>query len=94
MKQTFLDLDISGTGSLNKFDLQTAFKEITGQKLDDEALEKVFNMVDVDKDGQISYTEFKIAAIKKEDILDERMIENAFKIFDKDGNGSICVEEI
>lgn len=46
------------------------------------ALKKRFNQVDASKDGKISRTEFT-----------DFMIEEAFKLYDKDGKGYVTLEE-
>lgn len=40
--------------------------------------------VDIDRNGYIEYTEFLMAASKRETLLNESYLELAFKLFDKD----------
>jgi Ca2+-binding EF-hand superfamily protein len=51
-------------------------------------------MVDQDQNGFISYEEFLRATIDLKDILSEKNLEEAFKQFDKNGDGSISALEI
>eukprot|EP00927_Polykrikos_kofoidii_P031742 TRINITY_DN27228_c0_g1_i2.p2 TRINITY_DN27228_c0_g1~~TRINITY_DN27228_c0_g1_i2.p2 ORF type:complete len:175 (+),score=33.29 TRINITY_DN27228_c0_g1_i2:23-526(+) len=50
--------------------------------------------MDVDKDGRISYTEFLAAALDRRLYEQERVCYEAFRLFDRDGNKSICRKEL
>ena len=50
--------------------------------------------VDADGSGYIDYSEFLMAALRKETLLNRDYLENAFNIFDKDGSGTITAEEL
>ncbi len=50
--------------------------------------------VDVDQNGSIDYSEFVMATLNKKNLLSAERLESAFKIFDKDNNGYIDVNEI
>ena len=55
---------------------------------------KIFEHLDLDGSGEISYDEFLSAMIDTKKVITEDKLERAFKIFDKDGNGRLSVEEI
>merc|ERR1719230_1410320 len=50
--------------------------------------------LDADGSGVIDYTEFLAATLDKKTYMEEAALWNAFRIFDRDGNGSISKEEL
>jgi calcium-dependent protein kinase len=62
--------------------------------MSDEEVENMFNSVDSDKSGFIDYTEFIVATVNSDDFNSNEFLQAAFKMFDKDGSGSISAEEI
>ena len=51
-------------------------------------------MVDVDRSGEIDFSEFVTATVNRGDLLKEEKLRAAFDLYDKDGSGSISVDEI
>lgn len=51
-------------------------------------------MVDVDKSGEIDFSEFVTATLNRERLLQDDKLEAAFRMYDKDGSGSISTDEI
>ena len=62
--------------------------------MSDEEVEAMFNAVDTDKSGFIDYSEFVVAALNENALTSNEKLQAAFKMFDKDGSGSISAEEI
>merc|ERR1719163_1692797 len=54
----------------------------------------MFKSVDSDNSGFIDYTEFIVASVNSEEFNSNEFLQAAFKMFDKDGSGSIQAEEI
>jgi calcium-dependent protein kinase len=54
----------------------------------------MFAKVDADGNGEIDYSEFVIATMNEKHLLSNNKLETAFKMFDKDGGGSISTDEI
>jgi len=54
----------------------------------------MFNAVDVDNSGTLDYTEFVMATMNEKDLITNERLKAAFRLFDKDGNGTISPEEI
>ena len=55
---------------------------------------RIFDLVDTDKSGSIDYTEFIAATMDKEKAICKQSLQMAFRVFDKDGNGKITLDEI
>lgn len=54
----------------------------------------MFDEIDIDKNGTIDYTEFVMATMSDKETMTNEKLQQAFRLFDKDGNGSIEADEI
>ena len=54
----------------------------------------MFSKVDTDNSGEIDYSEFVVSTMNEQNLLSNNKLQIAFKMFDKDGGGSISTEEI
>ena len=54
----------------------------------------MFAKVDSDNSGEIEYSEFVVATLNEKNLLSGNKLQTAFKMFDKDGGGSISTDEI
>lgn len=54
----------------------------------------MFEEIDIDKSGTIDYTEFVMATMNDKHTMTVENLQQAFRLFDKDGNGSIEAAEI
>jgi len=52
------------------------------------------SIVDKNKSGKIDYSEFVMATCNRHNMLEKDRLETVFKMFDKDSNGSLTVEEV
>ena len=50
--------------------------------------------IDADGSGEIDFSEWLIAAIDKKSIMTEENLKCIFSMFDKDGGGSITLDEL
>ena len=57
-------------------------------------VDKAFARADLDGDGGIDFSEWQISCVNKEQILKKDRLAEAFKHFDKDGDGKISAKEI
>ena len=89
----FKAMDENNDGFLDKKELKDGFEKI-GKLYNDKEIDKLFEEIDLDGNGKISYSEFLAAAINKEELLSDERIEKVFKMVDKDKNGKLSIEEI
>lgn len=54
----------------------------------------MFDAVDIDGNGSIDYTEFVMATMNERDLVSQQKLKAAFRLFDKDGSGSISQDEL
>jgi len=54
----------------------------------------MFAKVDADGSGEIEYSEFVVATLNEKNLLSNNKLQTAFRMFDKDGGGSISIDEI
>jgi calcium-dependent protein kinase len=65
------------------------FPNITNEEID-----RILEIADADGSGEIDYSEWVVATIDKKKLLSDKKMIQAFKLFDKDGGGSISPEEV
>ena len=87
---TFLRFDSDSSGSLGPAEFKEAFKDT---EITDEVLDKMFDEVDFNGDGEINYSEFMVAFARKEVTKDIKHLEAVFKHF-CDDNGFITPKSL
>ena len=87
-------MDSNGDGTLSKTEIKEGFKLFYGDEMNDDMIEQIFFKTDFDKNGQISYSEFIVATMNKQELLDKENLKAAFDLFDTDQSGFISKEEI
>ena len=80
---TFLRFDSDSSGSLGPAEFKEAFKDT---EITDEVLDKMFDEVDFNGDGEINYSEFMVAFARKEVTNDVKHLEAVFKHFCDDSS--------
>lgn len=60
----------------------------------EEEVDRILKQADTDGNGELEYSEWVIATADKRKLLTEERLNTAFKMFDKDGGGSISADEI
>lgn len=93
-KEAFQIFDKDGDNLITTKELGTVMRSL-GQNLSEDELKDMIEEVDKDKSGTIDFQEFlSLMALKmKETDIEEELIE-AFKVFDRDGNGLISAHEL
>ena len=90
----FNQMDVDGDGKINKKEfLKGLQNKISSDTLKSD-VDTIFKNIDMDNNGYIEYEEFVRAAVNKEHFIDRRVIQFAFKYFDKDDSGEITFNEI
>ena len=59
-----------------------------------EEVDRIFHQVDVDKSGEIDFSEFVAATVNKNSLMQDEKLRAAFNYFDRDGCGHLKVSEI
>lgn len=72
---------------------RTLYPDQIGEEVDERATE-VFNRADVDGSGTIDFGEWCTATINQQELLNGPNMLAAFKLFDKDGGGTIDASEV
>ena len=93
-KEAFQIFDKDGDGSITTKELGTVMRSL-GQNPSDDEIKAMIEEVDVDKSETIDFKEFLglMAKKMKNSDSEEELIE-AFRIFDRDGNGKISAHEL
>jgi calcium-dependent protein kinase len=94
MLELFQSFDKNGDGVLSKEEIFEGYKAALGEIEAKREVERIMSEIDIDKSGTIDYNEFLIAATNRQSVLNKEKLEQTFKMFDKDGNGSISLDEI
>lgn len=94
IRDVFRSLDRNGDGRLSKDELLLAYRQHNTEEQTQEIVENVMRKVDVDKNGFIDYSEFLAASINVQTLTSKANLEQAFRLFDKDGSGKITIQEV
>ena len=91
LRTTFADLDTDGDGRLSRDELITGYRRSSLPLVN---IDKVIHSCDTDKNGFVNYTEFLTAALDWQHLLNKELLEQAFRIFDRDNSGTITKDEL
>ena len=94
MLEIFQSLDTNGDGVLSKEEIYEGYKDTLGEVEARKEVNRIMKEADIDDNGTIDYNEFVMAATNRQKLLNKEKLDATFKIFDKDGNGSISKDEI
>jgi calcium-dependent protein kinase len=94
LKALFAEFDIKQKGQISKEVFYEKLSQLYGENDGKDICDKIFERLDLDGSGEISYDEFLSAMIDGKKVVTDDRLEKAFKMFDKDGNGRLSIEEI
>ncbi|VDI21062.1 calmodulin-alpha-like [Mytilus galloprovincialis] len=93
-KEAFSLFDTDGSGTITSKELGTAMRSL-GMNPTEADLADMINEIDADGNGQVDFPEFlTLMAKKMKDGDAEEEIKEAFRLFDKEGNGFISGAEL
>lgn len=94
LKELFKAIDKNGDGRLSREEIKEGILKLQGIDASDEHLKNIINEVDTDGDGFINYEEFIKATLSENVIYSKENLKKAFDMFDLDGSGKICLNEM
>jgi calcium-dependent protein kinase len=95
MLELFTQFDTNGDGVLSREEILAGYKEILGDVVEAEIeADRIMREVDIDKSGTIDYNEFILSSMNHQKLLNKEKLEATFKMFDKDGSGTISADEV
>jgi Ca2+-binding EF-hand superfamily protein len=97
LRASFQALDRDSDGKITKEELFNGFRKIYSNLKESDLqkeVDRAFARADLDGDGCIDFSEWQISCVNKEQILKKERLAEAFKHFDKDGDGKISAKEI
>lgn len=83
----FRSLDTENNGRLSKKEIKDGYAEIYHHIIPEDELDSMMKNLDLAGDGFINYSEFIAAALASDTAAGQNRIEQAFKMFDRDGTG-------
>ena len=91
----FEKFDVNNDGHITFEELKEGMKSILDDwQYENADWESYFKAIDVDQDGQISYSEFTTAAFSRARMLSTSNIDSVFNVFDENKDGVIGVDEL
>jgi calcium-dependent protein kinase len=93
LRQAFITLDSSNSGFITAQDLQESMKT-HGFNLALEETEGIIQNCSYIQSGKINYSEFLVATLNKKALMNEEIMWEAFKLFDKKKQGKINVQDL
>jgi len=94
LKDEFDKIDENKDGMISKEELIHCMDLLYPHEEAIKKANEIFEEIDFNNDGSINFSEFITVNLKKEKLLNEDMLQKAFKMFDLDGNGFITIDEL
>jgi len=94
LRGIFLSLDDDHSGTLSVEEIDDALERLEVEEPIRIEMRRLMHEIDVDGSGTVNYTEFIAANISKKQYLQEQVCKAAFHIFDVNGDGFICKNDL
>lgn len=94
LRKAFIKIDKNGDGVLSKQELTEGVSSVPGCNIKEEDWDLVIQLMDTNNNGSIDYTEFIAGCMQSYVYLKENNLKHAFEYFDRDGNGTITLDEL
>jgi calcium-dependent protein kinase len=94
LRNVFKEMDGNGDGKLSRKELIDYFIREMGEDEAQNEVNRIFAQVDTDNNGYVEYTEFLKASLDGKTRNNKGYLKRAFDMFDKDGSGTITIEEL
>ena len=94
LRDVFKQFDVDKTGQITKKVFLKELVKLYGEEDAKVLTNKIFGVLDLDGNGDISYNEFLTSIIDSKKFITNDRLDKAFKLFDKDGNGKLSIDEI
>jgi len=90
----FNALDTDNNGYLTRKELLYGFSKIFKKDLAEQAVNNIFNTIDINNDGVIEYSEFIIGSISRNKFLTNQVLKACFETIDFNNDGVIVLQEV
>ena len=90
----FNEIDKNGNGTLSRDEIMEAYKQIKGIEFNEQEVDELIMNIDADGSGEIDYSEWIMTAASKEKLMSKEKLEQAFAMFDKNGDKQVSYDEV
>ena len=94
LKKAFEAFDKVNDGQITFQELKEGLLQLKSANIKEEDIKRLFDSIDVDKNGRIDYSEFLAATLQKVNYSKQERLLEAFHKFDKDDSGFITKDEL
>ncbi|CAI7853490.1 unnamed protein product [Closterium sp. NIES-53] len=93
LREMFQVMDTDRSGTITVEELRAGLRKF-GAQLSDLEINKLMEETDIDQSGEIEYGEFLAATMHLSKLDQQEHLLRAFEFFDRDGSGSITLDEL
>ena len=94
LQAVFKELDENGDGKLQYDEVLKGYTAYFGEDVAQLEVKRLFELADIDHSGEIDFSEFILATVNRNSLMQEEKLRQAFRFYDKDDSGSISTDEI